>query len=127
MAVKIKYISMNIEPNGKTPAAGMTKLGSAYHGASGIGRGILLTRQGGSYLPLQCLPNIVPATDNGIATNNQMAIILTMTDNGITLIVPYPIATQLSTNDMTTIKAGNNRMVQIIVFCQCELFSARVV
>ena len=74
MAVKIKYISMNIEPNGNTPAAGMTKLGSAYHGASGIGRGILLTRQGGSYLPLQCLPKMVPATDKGIATNNQMAI-----------------------------------------------------
>ena len=127
MAVKIKYISMNIEPNGNTPAAGMTKLGSAYHGASGIGRGILLTRQGGSYLPLQCLPKMVPATDKGIATNNQMAIILKMTDIGITLIVPYPIATQLRTNDIATIKAGNNIIVQIIVFCQCELFSARVV
>ena len=127
MAVNIKYISMNIEPNGNTPAAGMTKLGSAYHGASGIGRGILLTRQGGSYLPLQCLPKMVPATDNGMATNNQMAIILKITDTGMTLIVPYPMATQLSTNDITTIKVGNKRIVQIIVFGQWELFSARVV
>ena len=91
MAVNIKYISMNIEPNGNTPAAGMTKLGSAYHGANGIGRGILLTRQGASYLPLQFLPKIVPATDNGMATNNQIAIILTITEMGIALIVPYPI------------------------------------
>ena len=92
MAVNMKYISMNIEPNGKTPAAGMTKLGSAYHGASGIGRGILLTRQGESYLPLQFLPKIVPATDNGMATNNQIAIILTMTEMGMALIVPYPVS-----------------------------------
>ena len=81
---------MKIEPNGKTPAAGMTKLGSAYHGASGMGRGMLLIRQGASYFPLQFRPKIVPATDNGIATNNQMAIILTMTERGIALMVPYP-------------------------------------
>lgn len=36
-AVKIKYISINIEPNGRIPDAGMTNDGSAYHGACGIG------------------------------------------------------------------------------------------
>ena len=33
----MKYISMNIEPNGSTPDAGITNHGDAYHGATGIG------------------------------------------------------------------------------------------
>lgn len=49
----MKYISIKIEPNGKIPDTGIIKLGSAYHGATGIGLGIVLTRHGGSYLPIQ--------------------------------------------------------------------------
>ena len=39
----MKYISMKMDPKGNTPAAGMMKLGSAYHGARGMG----LKRGGG--------------------------------------------------------------------------------
>ena len=36
-AVNTKYISMKMDPKGRMPAAGMMKLGSAYHAASGMG------------------------------------------------------------------------------------------
>lgn len=37
--------------------------------------GMLFTRHGGSYLPIQCLPNIVPATDRGRDTKSHNASI----------------------------------------------------
>ena len=37
--------------------------------------GMLFTRHGGSYLPIQCLPNIVPATDKGRDTKSHNASI----------------------------------------------------
>jgi hypothetical protein len=33
----MKYISINIDPNGKIPETGMINVGSEYHGAIGIG------------------------------------------------------------------------------------------
>jgi hypothetical protein len=36
-AVKMKYISMKIEPKGKMPDAGMTNKGLQYHVDGGIG------------------------------------------------------------------------------------------
>jgi hypothetical protein len=50
-AVKMKYISMKMEPKGSTPEASTTNRGLLYQGCCGIGRGMLLTLQGGSYLP----------------------------------------------------------------------------
>ncbi len=85
--MNMKYISIKMEPNGRIPAAGIMNAGLQYHTAIGIGRGILFTRHGGSYLPIQCLPNIVPTTARGKATKAQMATILTITENGIALIV----------------------------------------
>ena len=70
------YISMKMEPKGRIPDAGITNMGSAYQGATGIGRGMLLTRQGMSLLPAQCLPKMVPTTLKGRATNSQIAAIL---------------------------------------------------
>mmetsp|Transcript_947 Transcript_947/g.1585 ORF Transcript_947/g.1585 Transcript_947/m.1585 type:complete len:85 (+) Transcript_947:583-837(+) len=83
----MKYISMKMDPNGSIPEAGMTKEGLQYQGAAGIGRGIEFTLQGGSYLPIQCLPKIVPTTAKGKATNAQIAIILKITETGIAEIV----------------------------------------
>jgi hypothetical protein len=37
--------------------------------------GMLLTLHGGSYFPIQCLPNMVPATERGRETKSQMASI----------------------------------------------------
>jgi hypothetical protein len=76
-----------MDPNGKIPAAGITKEELQYQTAIGIGLGMLFTRHGGSYLPIQCRPNMVPTTARGNATKVQMAIILTTTENGIALIV----------------------------------------
>lgn len=85
--MNMKYISMKIDPKGSTPAAGMTKTGLQYHELSGIGRGMLFTLHGGSYLPFQWRPKIVPTTARGSATNAQIAIILMMTEAGMALIV----------------------------------------
>lgn len=89
----------------------MMNEGSAYQAATGIGLdytrrgikrelvycmvvllelsylGMLFTRHGGSYFPNQCLPNIVPATESGIETKSQIAIIFIITDNGMALMV----------------------------------------
>jgi hypothetical protein len=75
---------MKIDPNGSSPEAGMINDGLAYQGEVGIGRGILFTRQGLSDLPIQCLPNIVPAIDSGKETEHQMTVIFNITDRGIT-------------------------------------------
>mmetsp|Transcript_10094 Transcript_10094/g.9791 ORF Transcript_10094/g.9791 Transcript_10094/m.9791 type:complete len:80 (+) Transcript_10094:827-1066(+) len=79
---------MNIDPKGSIPATGIIKDGDAYQGDKGIGLGILLTLHGGSYLPTQCRPKIVPHTDNGNATKIHMPNIFKMIENGIALMVP---------------------------------------
>ena len=56
----MKYISMKMDPKGRIPAAGIKKEGVQYHAAAGTGLGMLFTRQGGSYLPIQLRPNMVP-------------------------------------------------------------------
>lgn len=42
----LTYISIKIEPKGRTPPSETIMAGSMYHFFSGIGRGTALTRQG---------------------------------------------------------------------------------
>jgi hypothetical protein len=87
---------MNILANGSTPVASISVIGRVYHGPFGIGLFILLTLHGNALVLLrrapQCRPSIQPATASGNATNNHINIILTITKNGIVLIVSYHIA-----------------------------------
>ena len=78
-------------------------------------------------MPIQCLPNIVPTTDNGSDTNSQMPSILRNTENGMALIVSYEIAIEFRTEVTATTQAGRSRILHNIARCHCELLSERVV
>lgn len=58
-----------------------------YQGPLGMGRAMLLTRQGKSLLPPQWRPNMVPTTVRGKETKSQMANILKMVDRCSALVV----------------------------------------
>jgi hypothetical protein len=45
----MKYISMNMDPKGNKPAAGIIKDVLAYHGATGMGLTIHIRRSGINY------------------------------------------------------------------------------
>ncbi|CAA3010214.1 Hypothetical predicted protein, partial [Olea europaea subsp. europaea] len=63
--LKTKYISMNMQPKGSNLPIIETTDGVRYHFFSGIGRGMVFTRQGLFGVPLQFLPIIVPRSAKG--------------------------------------------------------------
>jgi hypothetical protein len=69
----MKYVSMKIEPKGRKPAMRQTKSGEAYHGRSGMGRGMGLTRTGAVFTAPKRRPAIVPPTLSGSAMSAQMS------------------------------------------------------
>ena len=73
--MKTKYISIKIEPNGKTPPSRMITGISEYHFFSGIVLGMELTRHGKLDCPDQFLPTTVPNIVKGLTQKIQMATI----------------------------------------------------
>ena len=71
--MNIKYISINILPNGKIPPSITIDIGFMIHLASGIGLGIGLILHGTLMLPLVFLPKRAPMRFNGRMTKPQMA------------------------------------------------------
>ena len=75
--VKIKYISMKIEPKGRIPPSMMITIGSINHFFSGIGRGTALTLHGASGVPARLRPRIVHTSVNGKMTKIQIHVTAT--------------------------------------------------
>jgi hypothetical protein len=81
--VKTKYISMKMLPKGSKPPMIETTRGVRYHFFSGIGRGMVFTRQGLLGDPLQFLPTTVPNKASGKEMNAQRTNMTTIVPKGI--------------------------------------------
>jgi len=81
--VNTKYISINMLPKGSSPPIRETTEGVRYHFFSGMGRGIVFTRQGLFRAPLQFLPTTVPRSARGKEMKAQMTNTTTIVPNGI--------------------------------------------
>lgn len=79
----MKYISIEIDPNGKIPPRKTIICGSIYHFFSGIGLGTGLTRQGSLVWPRVFLPTIDPIKVKGNIMNRHIAAIDSIVPNGI--------------------------------------------
>ena len=78
-----KYISMKMLPKGSRPPINEMTEGVRYHFFSGIGRGIVFTRQGLFGAPLQFLPTTVPKSTKGKEMKAQSTNMTTIVPNGI--------------------------------------------
>lgn len=74
---------MNMLPKGSRPPIKETTDGVRYHFFSGMGRGMVLTRQGLFGAPLQFLPTTVPRSARGKEMKAQMTKTTTIVPNGI--------------------------------------------
>jgi hypothetical protein len=81
--VNTKYISMKMLPKGRSPPINEITEGVRYHFLSGIGRGIVFTRQGLFGAPLQFLPTTVPKSTRGKEMKAQRTNMTTIVPNGI--------------------------------------------
>jgi len=79
----MKYISIKILPNGKTPPKRMLTIGCKYHFFSGMSLGTGFILQGLSALPFQFLPTIVPTKVKGNDAKIQINKTTTIVPNGI--------------------------------------------
>lgn len=70
-------------PNGRRPPMREIIDGVRYHFFSGIGRGMVFTRQGLFGVPLQFLPTTVPRSARGKEINAQMTKTTTIVPKGI--------------------------------------------
>lgn len=70
-------------PKGRSPPISETTDGVKYHFFSGIGRGMVLTRQGLLGTPLQFLPTTVPRSANGKEMKAQITKTTTIVPKGI--------------------------------------------
>ena len=74
---------MKILPKGSSPPMRETTDGVRYHFFSGIGRGMVFTRQGLFGAPLQFLPTTVPRSARGKEMKAQMTKTTTIVPKGI--------------------------------------------
>ena len=81
--MNIKYISINILPNGRIPPNKTILIGFIIHLASGIGLGIGFILHGTLMLPFVFLPKRAPIKFNGKITNAQIAPIASIVVKGI--------------------------------------------
>lgn len=79
--MKIKYISMKIDPNGRIPPSIIITNGSMNHFFSGIGLGTAFTLHGASGVPARLRPKIVPTNVRGKITNIQIHVTATYEKN----------------------------------------------
>ncbi|KAF7842742.1 hypothetical protein G2W53_005040 [Senna tora] len=70
-------------PKGSNPPISETTDGVRYHFFSGMGRGMVFTRQGLFGAPLQFLPTTVPRSARGKEMKAQMTKTTTIVPNGI--------------------------------------------
>lgn len=73
---------MKMEPNGSNPPRREIQFGVRNHGASGMGRGIALTRHGLSGAPDQLRPMTVPKSTSGNEMQDHITNITTIVPNG---------------------------------------------
>ena len=73
---------MKMDPNGSKPPATLIQFGVRNHGASGMGRGIALTRHGLSGAPFQLRPMTVPKSTSGKEMQDHMTNMTTIVPNG---------------------------------------------
>ena len=81
--MKTKYISIKMLPKGSRPPMREIIDGVKYHFFSGIGRGMVLTRQGLFGAPLQFLPTTVPRRAKGKEIKAHITKTTTMVPKGM--------------------------------------------
>lgn len=107
---------MKILPKGSNPPINETTEGVRYHFFSGIGRGIVFTRQGLLGAPLQFLPTTVPRRASGKEIKPQITKTTTIVPNGIAARDPYNMATVFRMKPIPKHKNGKSDAVKIIDF-----------
>jgi len=116
--VNTKYVSMNMEPNGRTPPSKEMASGVRYHSRSGMRRGMDFTRHGLFGAPATFRPMTVPNNTSGKEMNNHMNVMTTIVPNGTAAKELYEMATAFNANAIAKHDPGNKPAVSAMALIQ---------